>query len=307
MSWADEFLGAAKSVAEQMTSSETEGWKIQGSPEWKASRVNYLGASECAAVLGLNTYKTAQHVMNEKLGKSDGPTENYHMRRGNELEGEIVKEAIEHFSRFDHEGLKEGAPDVEVSKDYPFIRASYDYISREARTGIEVKAPEKIYDDLPKMYWVQCQIQMLVSGFDVWLFYARDVEGRVLQRTVKRDQEFIDEALPKLKAFWDTKEKDGNLFFEAEAKIEDEKFVSLVEELMELEATVKPLEKRIDAIRAEVRAALHADETRIGKYVARITSAKGNVNYSKIPELKGVDLEKYRGAAIKRMKIEEWK
>lgn len=307
MSWANEFLAVETGAAEQMVTEGTAAWKIQGSPEWKASRINYLGASECAAVLGLNTYKTAQHVMDEKLGKSDGPAENYHMRRGNELEAEIVKEAIEHFSRFDHEGLKEGAPDVEVSKDYPFIRASYDYISRAARTGIEVKAPENIYSDIPKMYWVQCQIQMLVSGFDVWLFYSRDLDGNVLQRTIKRDQAFLDEALPKLKAFWDTKEKDGNLFFEAEAKIEDEKFVSLVEELMELDAKVKPLEKRIEEIRAEVRAALHADETRIGKYVARIISAKGNVNYSKIPELKGVDLEQYRGAPIKRMKIEEWK
>jgi len=281
----------------------TDGWKVQGSPEWLESRRNYLGASECAAVLGFNPHKTAQHVWEEKLGLREPEKENFHMARGKEMEPYLVQEALKLLSGMREKSSLGGGPDVEVSKEYPFLRASYDYISREGDFVIEVKAPQKHYWEVPKMYWVQVQIQLLISGVMWGFFYARGEEG-ICYQLYTLDNDFIKDALPKLQRFWDHVVNKTPLIETAEAQIENAEYEAMLDELFEKEAQYKELGTRIDAIRSEIRSALYADETKIGPYVIRIQERKGAVSYDKIDALKSVDLESFRKPPVKVMKVE---
>ena len=57
------------------------------------------------------------------------------------------------------------------------------------------------------------------------------------------------------------------------------------------------LEKRLEVLKEKILS--HSDikgrRTRCGDFKINVTTRKGNVQYNKIPELTGVDLDKYRG------------
>lgn len=275
-------------------------WKVQGSPEWLETRKNYLGASECAAVLGLNPYKTAEQLWQEKVGLREPDKENYHMRRGKEKEDMIIGRWLE----INQESWStKGGPDVEISKDYPFLRASYDYISREGDYILEVKAPEKIYKEVPKMYWVQIQFQLLISGLKYGHFYALDEEGKHLSYTHFLDNLFIADAIPRLQKFWHHVQTKTPLIETAEAQIENAEFEALLLELEEKDQELKHLDKRVTEIRSLIRSHLTADTTKIGDFMVYIKKRKGAVDYGKVPELSQVDLDKYRKAEQSYMTI----
>lgn len=281
----------------------SEGWKVQGSEEWLATRKNHLGASEVASVLGLNSYDQIHHLLNEKLSTSEKATP-LHTWRGKEQEQAIVQSAL-NWIRSTENSTMTGAPDVVVGAGpWSFLRASLDWISTDRTTLIEVKCPEVLPSQIPPMYYAQCQIQMFVTGASRTLFRSQTATGEYFQEWIFPSLEWLNTSLPKLQDFWHkyvvNKEP---LISELEAEIQNQEFEDMLDELEEKNKALKVLEKRVEEIKARIRSELRADSTKIGKWLIRLERAKGAVDYSRIPQLSGVETEKYRKADTIRMKV----
>lgn len=101
-----------------------------------------------------------------------------------------------------------------MHSEHAWLGASPDGICSDGSL-LEVKVPKsrsfKVGDCVPANYWVQCQIQMQVTGADTVHYYeyrvpstskrARIKEPRINHQIVKRDDDWYRCALPMLKAF----------------------------------------------------------------------------------------------------------
>jgi putative phage-type endonuclease len=141
-------------------------------------RRKYLGASEVAAVLGLDRYKTPLDVYNEKTGFAAPFEGNKHTERGNRLEAIAAEYYTEqtgvqlrrHNSAFVHE-------------KYPFIVGHVDRIVVGEKRLVEIKCPSVAAfrrmqrEGLPDSYQVQAQVYMFLGGFAklTWVIFCADV------------------------------------------------------------------------------------------------------------------------------------
>ena len=151
----------------------------QGSPEWLTWRLQGIGGSDAASIIGIAPFKdaTRESVMREKVDLWQKES-TYAMRRGNRLEGT---------ARTLYElRLRCNAPAVCVEHDAaPWIRVSLDGLcsAREgmpvvaeyaafARWILELKCPKwQVHDCalegvVPHFYMPQCQWQLLATGLD---------------------------------------------------------------------------------------------------------------------------------------------
>jgi putative phage-type endonuclease len=140
----------------------------QGSKEWRDWRRHHIGASDAAAVLGLNRWKKPSDVAEEKLhGAVLEP--NAAMERGTVLE-KYIRQAYERLRSIE---VKPGA--CYVSWDWPICAASLD--GEHDGTIIEIKTVnarsfrsgewgEEMTDEIPDYYFIQVQHQLAVTGLD---------------------------------------------------------------------------------------------------------------------------------------------
>jgi putative phage-type endonuclease len=141
-------------------------------------RRKYLGASEVAAVLGLDRYKTPLDVYNEKTGFSAPFEGNKHTERGNRLEAI----AAEYYTEQTGVQLRRynGAF---VSEKYPFIVGHVDRIVVGEKRLVEIKCPSVAAfrrmqrEGLPDSYQIQAQVYMHLGGFPklTWVIFCADV------------------------------------------------------------------------------------------------------------------------------------
>lgn len=171
-------------------------------PEWEEERRNSVGASEVAAVMGLDPWQTALDVFKSKqgvdrhfdpllawIGHRDEPT---------------ISEWIEKFS-----GLNLDLCDGFMARrtDYPFIHASFDRITAD---GIPVQlktaheyTSHKWEEGIPTQYRIQVQTEMLVSGAPRALLVVRIGARDFRAIWEPRDDKFINgHLIPAVSGFW---------------------------------------------------------------------------------------------------------
>lgn len=144
---------------------------IQKTPDWHEWRATGLGASDVAAAMGKNPYKSAKRLMDEKMKLRykavDGSPKkefcNARMQRGTFLEPFVL-------------GLyKKVIKDVELetvcgqSEEFPWLIASFDAISLDRKLVVEIKCPsDQLHADalsgkVPEYYFWQVMAQLVVS------------------------------------------------------------------------------------------------------------------------------------------------
>lgn len=173
---------------------------------WLLQRREGVGASECAAILGLDRYSTAFSVWLDKVGKvplSTGMTEAAEW--GHLLEPVIRDRAAERLG-YDVQTIGGLA-----SHARPWQRASLDAVLHVPGDGpipLEVKstsmylAEEWADDQTPDRAELQVQHQLAVTGAP-YGFVAGLIGGqRLVIRRVERDQELIDHINAEEEAFW---------------------------------------------------------------------------------------------------------
>ena len=100
----------------------------------KFDRRTSIGASDAAAVLEVHYYNRARDVWLQKIGpRLKGTTDSIHANAGNLLEPEVVKAYVE------QTGAKLVKADTTRHPDWPFLSATPDRLSKDGRTGVEVK------------------------------------------------------------------------------------------------------------------------------------------------------------------------
>jgi putative phage-type endonuclease len=140
-----------------------DDYQNQGSPSWHAFRSRHIGASEIAAVMGVDDFRTARDVFKAKTGGEIFKS-NFAMERGKELEP-IALARFEYNHR-----CRLSSPTLEYQL-WRTLSASLDGLWEEDEAVVEVKAPAKwkhtmaLCGLVPETYEDQLQTQMLVTGF----------------------------------------------------------------------------------------------------------------------------------------------
>jgi len=276
---------------------------IQGTPEWLEMRKKYIMASDAPAILGLSPWKSVYQVWEDKLGLSLPVEDNWAMKRGRDLEP-IAREAYV---------LETGnmvVPMVLFHDEISYMGASLDGVSDDKTVAVEIKCPgEKdhllaLQGIVPEKYMPQLQHQLAVLAInEIHYFSYKDGETALI--TVPRDEVFIKRLLAENKKFWKCVE---NLTppplserdYKKRSDLEWAKAVSSWKDSkLDLEAA-----KTRESIYRESLIGM-ADRTNSigsGVRVQRVLRM-GSVDYKSVPELKDVDLEKYRKESIESWRI----
>lgn len=274
----------------------------QGSTEWKRWRGKGIGSSDASTLLGRNPWKTLQQLFDDKLGRGAPFEGNARTRRGQDLEP-IARRIYEERCG---DLFKD---DIEVHRDYPFIRASYDGVNRELKKVLEIKSPgQKAHADalagrVPDYYMPQCQWLLMVAGYEDLDYVSFDGDNIVVV-PVKADPVMQNELIERAIWFWDcvVQQKPPSDF--TLAKDLEAELVPLLEEFKRLDDVCEDAKAKLALCEAHIKAMTAGLPTvTLGRAKISRTSRKGAVNYALIPELTNVDLEPYRKPDIEVFQI----
>lgn len=268
----------------------------QGTPEWAAHRLSHRNASETPIVLGLSPFMTPYELWQVRTGRKVQEV-NAAMKHGADSEA-AARAAYEALTGHVME------PVVLVDGEYS---ASLDGMTLGGELIVEIKCPfqgrksalwaEASEGRVPEHYAWQVQHQLMVSGAELAHLYVYDgTEGRLLEVR----PEPVGWSL--IRQGWDT--------FMNFVKTDSAPPLSERDTLVRLDAewqqravaylAAKRLADEAASALETVRAGLvgltqHSSESGAGVTVTRYWKA-GSVDYKKVLELRGVDLEQYRGA-----------
>lgn len=129
---------------------------------WLLERRKYVTASEAAAVVGENPFKTVHQLWHDKK-YGDSFKGNEHTERGQKYEPVIIGAWASKYK-----APYRRMTDLLVSAEHPYLAATLDGIGRyKGKTTIlEIKAPKKPWGakGVPAYYKPQILVQMLVTG-----------------------------------------------------------------------------------------------------------------------------------------------
>ena len=266
----------------------------QGTYEWHMLRKKMVTATDACIIMGANRWKTPFQLYQEKISDEIVNIDNEAMRRGRNLEP-VARELFEIES-----GIKM-MPAVLTRDDWAL--ASLDGLSECQTMAVEIKCPgEKTHNmakngQVPDYYYPQLQHQMFVGGFKEVIYYSFDgVEA--VSITVKRDDNYIEKMVKAELEFLaclrerrppDLKADDFILQDSDEWTALANNWKNTKRKMEFLQAEEKAIRERLLELAGDCAA------KGAGISLSKITR-KGAIDYGKVPELKNVDLEKYRKA-----------
>lgn len=261
----------------------------QQTQEWLQFRKNKIGASDAPIIMKQSPWKTPYQLWREKMDL-DEPESNFAMNKGHEMEP-IARKTLE-----DKLGMPL-FPSVKLHNERSWMMASLDAISFDECTVAEIKCPGKddhasaLAGQVPEKYFPQLQHQIEVCGVEMVYYFSFHGEENALLK-VYRDDKYIKRLINEEEKFLECINN-----FEVPELMDrdyehhtDAKWYKLAERLKEikmLQAEEETIKKELIAL-ANGRNAMGAG-IKISKCLR-----KGTIDYSKIPELQGVDLGQYR-------------
>jgi putative phage-type endonuclease len=283
---------------------------VQGSDEWLALRRSKITATDCGAILGKSKYKSPHMVWLDKMGKSK-PFDNDAMKRGRELE----PEAREYFNR------KFGfncVPVVALSDENPWQMASLDGWDAEKKLIIEIKCPgESVFRDaqagiLQEEYILQCLHQLAVcheAEENYLCYYFKGSQGvETVEATILRTDIEIDDLTGIESVFYRSFVQSfvepplGPLDYQQRDDLE---WWELCQKWKNVKYHMNNLAAEEELIRARLIELADGQSCRGCGVQATKYTRQGNVEYAKIPELRGVDLSAYRKPSIDAWRLTE--
>ncbi len=263
----------------------------QGTAEWLSLRTSKITSTDASIIMGVNHWKTKIQLYHEKLSDNVVNFVNERMKRGNDLEPiarELfcIQNGIEVFPRV-------------VVKDWAM--ASLDGMSECGKYIVEIKCPgEKdhalaLEGKIPQHYYPQLQHQLYVTGLQSIFYYSFDGTDGITV-LVNRDDSYIEKMVEEEKKFYQCivnkipPEPSENDYIERD----DELWNQCASQWKYVTEQIKSLEKEEDHLRKQL-IFLSTDSNTRGNGISLCKiQRKGQIVYDTIPELKGVDLDKYR-------------
>lgn len=276
---------------------------VQGSANWHAYRSAMRNASESSAVLGVSPWTTPYQLWLIKTGRQVQAA-NAAMMRGTELEPA---------ARTAYEDLTGNIMQPLVLQDGRYS-ASLDGLTLDGKTILEIKVPMRgrqstLWKDVevgrvPVHYELQIQHQLMVSRAEIAHLWVSDGSEGVLY-PISRDEA----VMASIREAWDgfqhhlDSDTPPPLVDGDTVKREDANWSAAAALYLVAKREAEVADVKVDVAK-QVLVALcnHPREQGAGVSVTRYWKV-GNVDYKKIPELKVVELDKYRGAAREEVRI----
>ena len=274
----------------------------QGTPEWLAWRRANIGASDSPIIMGASKWSTPYELWLYKTGQKEEKPMNRWMQRGKDLEDEAR-------TLCEKELGVELFPQCVTSKLNPFMIASMDGLSLDGEIAVEIKCPGytdhqcALHGEVPNNYMWQLQHQMYVCELGSIFYYSYDGNAGILLQ-VHRNNDMISSLLQQAIYFIDcvTSMIPPKLCDRDRIQVTDDSLGFLERELIACIEAKKEIELQESSIRerilSKVNMNIETDRLKITRY-----SMPGRIDYSKVPQLKDVDLEPYRGKSKECWKI----
>ena len=171
--------------------------------EWLRLRKSGIGGSDAGAVCGVNPYRSALSVYQDKTGDDISDEDNEAMRQGRDLEEYVAKRFTE------ATGLKvKRSGFMYRSEEHPFMTADIDRIITGENAGLECKTASAYSADkwkdgaIPESYEIQCRHYMAVMGWD-HMYIACLILGKdFVIRRLDRDPEMESAVIKIEESFW---------------------------------------------------------------------------------------------------------
>ena len=172
--------------------------------QWLKYRKRGIGGSDAGAVCGLNPYRTAMQVYQDKISEDIENIDNEAMRQGREFEDYVARRFMEATGK-----KARKANFMYYDEKNPFMLADVDRMIIGENAGLECKTASPFMADkwkdgnIPLHYQIQCYHYMSVMGADAWyiavLIYGREFKFYKLER----DEELIADLIRIEKEFWE--------------------------------------------------------------------------------------------------------
>ena len=268
----------------------------QGSEAWLAWRRGLITATEAPVIMGASPYATPYKGWQRKLGLIPEQKENDAMRRGQRDE----PIAREWFNKEYGMGME---PCCVESDEFNFIGASLDGLSKCGKYILEIKSNGDQYHfglngGPPDFHSMQMQHQYLACDKlpEMCFYLSWHKSGpRVLEE--KLNQDWMNEYIEKAREYWRCV-----VFSEAPPMTnkdykdmnENATWYSFANEYRKLCEQIKTLDEVKESYRKEL-IKLCGEDSCFGSGIKVLRKiSKGRVDYDSIPELVGINVEKYR-------------
>lgn len=275
----------------------------QNTPEWLEFRKNYLGASDAPIIMGISPWRTRYQLWKDKIGIGEPQPMSNAMQRGVDME-ESARDWFVYTT-----GIKI-CPEVVLHPEIPYLMASIDGISSDLQTIVEIKCPGRQDHSIakngtvPAKYYPQLQHQIEVCGVKKAYYLSYDGKDGVLL-VVERDDTYIEDMLEQHADFWECVNsfKAPDLCDRDYINRDDDIWLAMACDWNIIQNQMNNLKLRENELR-ESFSTMSGGKSCVGGGV-KVSSVvrKGHVDYSSIPELAGVDLEKYRKSPTEFIKI----
>ncbi len=285
--------------------------------EWLKWRQKGIGSSDAGIIMGVSPWSTALELYEEKIATEvvEDDSNQYIKDVGNDLEPK-VRSLYSLASGVDYQvALME-------MEGFPILYSS-DGASPDKKRFIEIKLLGKadyegaLKGEVPEKYYPQLQHGLMVSKGEVIYLIGYPHSEYMKERKVELSHFAIVEVKPDLAYQGTLMQEELKFWDHVTAKkppipsAKDYKtlrgYAAQVKKWKSLKAKADAIQEEIDKVREEIEAAAKKDgHPRFVCAGVRIRqeSRAGSVNYKTIPELKGVDLDKYRGKGSVFWKLE---
>jgi putative phage-type endonuclease len=275
---------------------------IQQTQEWLDFRKKMIGASDAPIIMEVSPWKTSYQLWLEKLDLIPSTFKSNAMSRGLQLESSALAKFC----------LITGiviSPKVIIHPTISYMMASMDGITEDGKHAVEIKCPgEKDHTlaaqgKVPEKYYPQLQHQMEVCGLDKMYYFSFDTHSHFLIE-VQRDEKYLKTLLQREKEFYECLQNFVAPTCDDSAIIRnDDIWSTLAKDWLDVQTQLAALERREEVLR-ESLSAIAGDHATKGAGI-RVSKAtrKGAIEYTKVPQLGGIDLEPYRKESVVYWKI----
>lgn len=262
--------------------------------QWLELRKKGIGGSDSAAIVGLDRYRSAFDVYAEKIGLKPEQPDNEAMRQGRDLEQYVAERFME------ATGKKVRRRNAMLQHpEHHWMLANIDRWVVGENAGFEAKTTSVLnrakfsQGEFPPNYYVQCVHYMAVTGAERWYLGVLVLNKAFHVFTIERDENEIAALIEAEKHFWtnhimkqippapdgseSTSEIIKQLFPEAKEGFTASLYgyEDKIQAYLDLNAQIKELEKKKEAIKQELQMAI--DEAEIGRAQGYIVEWKNQV------------------------------
>lgn len=173
--------------------------------QWQDARKGSIGGSDAAAIVGLNSYKSAYALWAEKSGKIE--PEDISMKEAVRLGHELEPYVAKRFSEITGKKVRRENY-ILKNTEYPWAHANVDRLVIGEKAGLECKTTSALSlskfknGEYPANYYVQCVHYLAVTGLERWYLCVLIGNQEVRVFTIERDEDEIAALMDAEAQFW---------------------------------------------------------------------------------------------------------